>query len=219
MNPVVQQQVLEATKIIESQVDAEIERIDHLDQDDLESIRRRRLEGMKKLEEQRKTWLANGHGIYTEVPGEKEFFTECKKSAKALCHFYRDSTFRCKIIDKHLSILAPKHIETRFLKINAEKAPFLAERLRIKTLPTIAIIKDGKTTDYIVGFQDLGGRDDFPTEMLEWRLGCADIINYSGNLQDPPLGEDGKTNNILKQKKANKTIRGGIDDDDSDLDE
>lgn len=36
------------------------------------------------------------------------------------------------------------------------------------------------------GFDDLGGRDDFPTEMLEWRLGCAAVINYSGNLLEAP---------------------------------
>ena len=30
-------------------------------------------------------------------------------------------------------------------------------------LPTLAIIKLEKTTDYVVGFDELGGREDFPT--------------------------------------------------------
>ena len=103
-----------------------------------------------------------------------------------VCHFYRDSTFRCKFVDKHLEILATKHIETKFIKINAEKCPFLIERLRIVVLPTICMAKEGKTSEYIVGSDDLGGTDDFPTEMLEWRLGRADVINYSGDLMEPP---------------------------------
>lgn len=85
---------------------------------------------------------------------------------------------RCQIMDKHLTVLAKKHVETKFLKLNAEKSPFLCERLRIKVIPTLALIKDGKSQDYIVGFTDLGNTDDFTTETLEWRLGCADIINY-----------------------------------------
>ena len=32
--------------------------------------------------------------------------------------------------------------------------------------------------DYIVGFDDLGGTDDFSTDMMEWRIARADVINY-----------------------------------------
>lgn len=88
------------------------------------------------------------------------------------------SCLRCKIVDKHLSVLAKKHLETKFITLNVEKAPFLTERLRIKVIPTLALVKDGKTKDYVVGFTDLGNTDEFTTEMLEWRLGCSDIINY-----------------------------------------
>lgn len=85
---------------------------------------------------------------------------------------------RCLILDKHLTILAKKHIETKFIKLNAEKSPFLCERLHIKIIPTLALVKDGKTQDYVVGFTDLGNTDEFTTETLEWRLGCSNIINY-----------------------------------------
>nr|XP_002734792.1 PREDICTED: thioredoxin domain-containing protein 9-like [Saccoglossus kowalevskii] len=210
----VEQQLLKATEMIESQVDAEIGRLDTIDDDELEILRKRRMEAMKKAHDQKQEWLQIGHGQYSELQGEKEFFAECKKSKHVVCHFYRDSTFRCKIIDKHMGILAPKHVETRFLKINAEKCPFLAERLRIKVIPTLALIKDAKTTDYIVGFDDLGATDDFPTEMLEWRLGCASVINYSGNLMDPPLS-DSQSKPFMKNKPK-KIIRSQDDDSDSD---
>ena len=55
-----------------------------------------------------------------------------------------------QVVDKHLGILAKQHIETRFIKIQAEKSPFLAEKLKIVVLPTIALIKNAKVDDYVV---------------------------------------------------------------------
>jgi len=47
----------------------------------------------------------------------------------------------------------------QFCKIDAEKSPFLVERLQIVVLPTILCIKDGKTVHQIVGFDEFGVRD------------------------------------------------------------
>ena len=48
----------------------------------------------------------------------QEFFNVTKNSENVVCHFYREETFRCKIMDKHLAILAKKHVETKFCKVN-----------------------------------------------------------------------------------------------------
>lgn len=198
---------------VEEQVDAELSKMNELEEDDLERLKEKRLEALKKAQKQKQEWLSKGHGEYREIPSEKDFFSEVKESKKVVCHFYRDSTFRCKILDKHLTILAKKHVETKFLKLNVEKAPFLSERLRIKVIPTLALLIDGKTKDYVVGFTDLGNTDEFSTEMLEWRLGCADVISYSGNLMEPPT-ESKKT--ATKFTKVEKTIRGRGYDSNSD---
>ena len=50
-------------------------------------------------------------------------------------------------------------------QINAEKSPYLVERLKIWMLPTLALIRQEKTVDYVVGFDDMGGKDDFSTEV------------------------------------------------------
>lgn len=63
-------------------------------------------------------------------------------------------TVHLQVMDKHLSILAKQHIETRFVKIHAEKSPFLAERLKIVVLPTLALIKNAKVDDYVVRYTD-----------------------------------------------------------------
>lgn len=40
--------------------------------------------------------------------------------------------------------------------------------------------------DKIIGFTQLGNRDDFSTEVLEWRIAQNAIINYEGDLSTPP---------------------------------
>ncbi|KAF4694542.1 Thioredoxin domain-containing protein 9 [Perkinsus olseni] len=97
--------------------------LDNLKEDDIEEIRRKRLEEMK---EDYKASLA------------------AKDSRLMVCHFYRPTTWRCQIVDKHLTVLAEKYIGTRFVKINAEKSPFLCDRFRIMMLPTMMLVKDGK---------------------------------------------------------------------------
>ena len=38
--------------------------------------------------------LISGHGEYSEIPEEKEFFEVTKKSDNVVVHFYKDDTFR-----------------------------------------------------------------------------------------------------------------------------
>jgi len=214
MNQVVQQQVVGAAQVVEHFVDAEIQRLDNLDQDDIQQIRQQRLKEMKKMAARKEEWIQIGHGQYQELKDEKEFFDEQKKSERFICHFYREATFRCKIVDKHMDILAKKHVESRFVKIDAEKAMWLAQRLKIKVLPTIACIYEGKTKDYIVGFDDLGGVDEFPTEMLEWRLSLCEMVDFQG---EKPTIKSKVPERVFGYASNKRSIRGNDDDsDDSD---
>jgi hypothetical protein len=202
-------------------IDTEIAKMEKLpDEDEMEALKRKRMKALKKQEDEKAEWRANGHGSYEEIAEEKEFFDVTKKSDKCVIQFYRQETERCKIFDKHLKILAHKHQETKFAKINAEKCPFLTERLKIRVIPTLALIKDAKTRDFVVGFTDLGNTDEFSTEMLEWRLARSELINYSCDLVTPP-DQRGKAKTTILSKKGGKTIKGGrrtgkhADDDDS----
>lgn len=160
----------------EEQLDNEMERLDNLKEDDIEDIRRKRMEAMKKGQKTRNEMLMKGHGKVTEIFNEKEFFEAAKESKMMICHFYRESTWRCKIIDKHLTDLAPNHIETRFVKLNIEKSPYLAEKLRILMLPTLTMIKAGKVVYSMIGFDDVGGVDDFETSLLEELLTAWQVL-------------------------------------------
>lgn len=209
-----EQVLAQVAQNVEKQLNSEIERLDALDNSDLEAIRQQRIAEMKQRAKQKQEWMANGHGEYTEIDNEKEFFTVCNKSENVVCHFYRNDTPRCRIVDMHLKILAKRHVETRFVKLDVERAPFLTGRLKIRVIPTIGLVKTNKTKDFIVGFTDLGNRDDFSTDMLEWRIAKADVIEYSGDLLIPPA--EAKKQRAL-QIQSKKTIKGRADSD-SDLD-
>lgn len=214
----IQNTLLQATKVMEEQVDSELEKLDRMSADEMEELREKRLEQLKKYEQQKREWLHKGHGQYNEIPGDKEFFAETRDCPRLVCHFYRDSTFRCKIVDKHLALLAPKHIETKFLKVNAERCHFLIEKLNVRILPTILLVKDGKFVDRIIGFDDLGGHDEFSTEMMEWRIARAGVINYSGDLSAPP-GQAAKKSGTTIVKKSIRSRRDMDDDEDSEDDD
>ncbi|KAL2539115.1 Thioredoxin superfamily protein [Abeliophyllum distichum] len=192
---ILEKQVLTVVKAVEDKIDEEISALDRLDLDDIEALRERRLQQMKKMVEKRSRWIGLGHGEYSEIPNEKDFFSVVKASERVVCHFYREN-WPCKVMDKHLSILAKQHIETRFVKINAEKSLYLAEKLKIVVLPTLALIKNSKVDDYVVGFDELGGKDDFSTEELEERLAKSQVIVYEGESSLNASKSKGKTKSV-----------------------
>mmetsp|Transcript_79837 Transcript_79837/g.222122 ORF Transcript_79837/g.222122 Transcript_79837/m.222122 type:complete len:189 (-) Transcript_79837:141-707(-) len=168
--------LLRAAEDAEEKLDDEIRKMDELDDDDLEKIRRKRIDEMKKKREVETKWRAHGHGKYTEVADTKDFFAQVKGAPRCIVHFYRGATRRCEVVDRHLGILAPKHVECKVLRIDAEKNPFVAEKLHIWMLPSIVLIKDGKTEHTIVGFDDFGGSDDFETETMEGVLAAHGVF-------------------------------------------
>ncbi|GLC37943.1 hypothetical protein PLESTF_000607900 [Pleodorina starrii] len=174
---IIEQTVVSLARQMEQQIDREMQKLDNLGEDDIEAIRQKRMVEIKQRQEKMKDWAARGHGEYREITTEQEFFKEMKGEERMVCHFFREN-WPCKVMDKHIGILAKKHMETKFVKINAEKSPFLTERLKIWMLPTLALIQNEKTVDYVVGFDQLGGKDDFDTSVLAERLAKSEMIDY-----------------------------------------
>ncbi|KRZ30832.1 U3 small nucleolar RNA-associated protein 18 -like protein, partial [Trichinella pseudospiralis] len=161
---------------LENEVDAELARLENLDDEVLRQLRQKRVQELKAKEEERENWRLCRHGEYTEITSEREFFDFGTRCKRFIVHFYRDSTMRCKILDKHLQILATKHIESKFCKQNVEKADFIVKRLNIRVIPTLALFLDGKAVYYIRGFDEFGGTDDFTTETVEAVLAERNLI-------------------------------------------
>lgn len=93
---ILEKQVLNVAKAMEEKIDDEIAALDRLDTDDIEVLRERRLQQMKRMAEKRSHWISLGHGDYSEIPSEKEFFSIVKASERVVCHFYREN-WPCKV--------------------------------------------------------------------------------------------------------------------------
>eukprot|EP01017_Pseudomicrothorax_dubius_P019853 TRINITY_DN2190_c0_g1_i4.p1 TRINITY_DN2190_c0_g1~~TRINITY_DN2190_c0_g1_i4.p1 ORF type:complete len:240 (-),score=107.10 TRINITY_DN2190_c0_g1_i4:594-1313(-) len=142
-------------------------------------------------------------GEYREIV-EEEFLPYVTKNKFAVCHFYHPDFERCKIVDKHLQLISKEHPEAKFITINSDKAPFFVNKLAIRVLPTICLFKDGILVDQIVGFEELGARDDFPTVDLARRIVKSGVIQARRREEDV----------AFKMNKGGK--KGGNDSDDDD---
>jgi hypothetical protein len=198
----------------EDRLDNMMQKLDNMDEDDLEKMREVRKRRMQKEAAEKHKLRMKGHGEYTEISGDKEFFAALKDCPAAAIHFYRPGNFRCDIMDKHMNILAKKHVEAKFLKINAEKAMYVCEKLHIWVLPSVVLIKGGKTNYTMVGFNDMGCNDEFETNEMAFVLGKHEIIKYAG--PDPEESGDygGVRQRISKREKSSFRQR---EDSDSDL--
>ncbi|XP_031497028.1 thioredoxin domain-containing protein PLP3B-like [Nymphaea colorata] len=161
-------------------VDQEVDLDELMDDPELEKLHSDRIAALKSEIEKRQVLQRLGHGEYREI-SEGDFLAEVTKTEKVICHFYHREFYRCKIVDKHLKNLAPRHIDTKFIKLDAENAPFFVAKLAVRTLPCIIMFRNGIATERIIGFQDLGGKDDFTTATLERLLIKKGIIEKKEN--------------------------------------
>ena len=115
-------------------------------------------------------------GSYEEKT-EKEFFEYIEnRKERIIVHFSHEKFERCKIVDMHLKKIAYDHPETLVIKVDAEKAQFLVNKLKIQILPAIYYFNNGNVKDMIIGFEDFGNKDDFKTAELAQRLArCGGI--------------------------------------------
>lgn len=107
---------------------------------------------------------------------EEKFFLYTTTEKYVVCHFHHQDFNRCKILDHHLAQVAYSHPECKFLSVDVQKSPFIVKKLQIQTLPTVVMFIDGKTVDRFVGFEELGGSDEFKTPVLTRRLAQSKVL-------------------------------------------
>lgn len=156
---------------------------------ELRRLRERRLNEIKRTQQEHSENLAKGHGDYREIL-QDDFLKEVTSSVKVICHFYHQDFARCKIMDHHLRILAQRHTESKFVYINADRAPFFVEKLKIRTMPTVIYFVDGVALGKLIGFEGLsetqpeGQEDEWPTIRLARLLGKNGMINKDKIVDD-----------------------------------
>jgi len=191
----------------------------------LEDERRKRMEEMRGNMHNRTKYLSKQHGEVHQLFDEKEFFGKMKGEEKMVVHFYRTQSEACKVMTKHVRELAPMHLETLFCEIDAEKSPYLTEKLKIFMLPTLALISKEKVMDYIVGLDDFGGGgDDFPTKNVKLVLQSKGMVDEEGERMYSEAKndmDDDVAKEILKDRVRNirqgKKFELNSDDENSDF--
>ncbi|KAK9459346.1 thioredoxin-like protein [Lipomyces oligophaga] len=151
----------------------------------LDAFRERRMQELAVQMKKARKLHEDGHGILTEVPSEKEVMNISTSTKHVVVHFFHPSFKRCAIMTARLQALTAKHMETRFININVDNAPFLVVRLGIKVLPCVVCFIDGIEKLRLVGFDKLGNQDDFSSEALEFTLQkCGVIQSKLGKLRE-----------------------------------
>uniref|UniRef100_A0A0E0DNY6 Thioredoxin domain-containing protein n=1 Tax=Oryza meridionalis TaxID=40149 RepID=A0A0E0DNY6_9ORYZ len=85
-----------------------------------------------------------------------------------------------------------------------ENAPFFVTKLGIKTLPCVILFKKGIAADRLIGFQDLGSKDDFSTRALENILKMKGIIDEKKKDEDD---EDDETYMSMNRRVRSSTAQ------------
>mmetsp|Transcript_86586 Transcript_86586/g.244796 ORF Transcript_86586/g.244796 Transcript_86586/m.244796 type:complete len:366 (-) Transcript_86586:2264-3361(-) len=210
----------------EQDEDSDAEWLDELEDSkdqDLMKLREQRIAQMKVEHELMLANKRKGHGELTEIV-QDEFLPSVMGSKRTVCHFYHKDFERCKIMDMHLTNLAAVHVETKFVKINAEKCPFFTHKLDVQILPTVICFFEGitKPGQRQIGFMGLNGEkqfdstgreveqgdgDDFPTERLAAKLGEIGVIDYTAKATMDEMRRFG----LLQQESSIKqTVRGEV---------
>lgn len=156
------------------------------DDDDLEALRMSRLEEMKRRHKELAIMKGKGHGEYTEIV-QDQFLKEVTGSKHVVCHFYHKEFESCKVFHDRYRTLAKKFQRTKFVYIDAEKAPFFVTKLSIKILPCMICFTDGVATERMLGTMELGNTMDFSAALLALRLAEKGMIEYEGDGDETDL--------------------------------
>jgi len=174
---------------VEDALDDEYQRMEHLDEDGIAAIKARRIAEMKRKAEQNQKNRAAGHGSLTKINDQQEFFGAAKNSDKLVCIFTRNSNKYGKAMLEHAELLAGKHMEARFVWVDAENAPFLTDRLNIYMLPTIVCVKDNKVHKQHNGLNEIDGSGKYSSGMLEYLLHIDEMLDEAP-LYDQEMREE-----------------------------
>lgn len=164
---------------------------DLLDGDDtaeIEAIRARRMAELRAAQTRQAEHRALGHGELRTI-AQDDFLSECAGSSEWVAvHFFHDEFERCEIMDHHLKLVAPMHLSCKFLRVDAQRAPFFVAKLQIRTLPALLVFRNGKAVDRLTGFDKLAIDPKEPDKwhtgrLREWLAGTG-AIEYA-----PPTDE------------------------------
>ncbi|CCH43250.1 Thioredoxin domain-containing protein 9 [Wickerhamomyces ciferrii] len=140
------------------------------DGEGFDNYREKRIEELSKQMKAASHNIDQGFGHVETLLNEESALQKTTSTPRVVLHFFHKDFTKCQKMDEKLSIMASKHLSTKFLRINVEDAPFLVTRLKIKVLPMVLIYINGVESNRIIGFDKLNfdkNAQDFQIESLE----------------------------------------------------
>lgn len=179
----------------EDDIDDEEERI-------FEEYRRQRMAEMRQAQ------LKARFGEVREI-SKVDYVTEVNKAGEGVwvvLHVYKQAIPLCKLINQHLSALAQKFPDVKFLKsVSSVCIPNYPD----KNLPTLFVYYEGDLKKQYVGPMVFGGMN-FKQDELEWMLSEVGVLKTE--LEAPPKQE-------IRDVMDSALRQSGRGDDDSDEDD
>ncbi|XP_050752403.1 phosducin-like protein 2 [Gymnogyps californianus] len=149
---------------------------DEADRKAIEMYRQQRLQEWKCLQRRQK------YGELREICGEQyvKEVTNAPEDVWVIIHLYRSSIPMCLLVNEHLSLLARKFPEVKFLKAIVNSC---IQNYHDRCLPTILVYKTGEIKGRFIGVAECGGIY-LKVEELEWKL--AEVGAIETDLEENP---------------------------------
>ncbi|NXK18424.1 PDCL2 protein, partial [Arenaria interpres] len=150
---------------------------DEADRKAIEMYRQQRLQEWKCLRRRQK------YGELTEICGEQyvKEVTNAPKDLWVIIHLYRSSIPVCLLVNDHLSLLARKFPEVKFLKAIVNSC---IQNYHNRYLPTILVYKAGEIKGSFIGAAECGGVY-LKVEELEWKLAEVGAVETDLEVNPP----------------------------------
>ncbi|XP_069486432.1 phosducin-like protein 2 [Ambystoma mexicanum] len=177
---------------------------DEFDEEDEKAIaiyRQQRLQEWKSLQKKQV------FGELIEIPGDQyvKEVTNAREGIWVVIHLYRSCIPMCSVLNNHLSLLARKFPETKFLKANVNSC---IQNYHDIFLPTLVVYKNGQIMGKFIGCNECGGTN-LEVEALEWKL--AEVGAIQSNLRK---GTRKKTDDMMMMSSITSTSLQHEDEDD-----
>merc|ERR1719433_600034 len=171
---------------------ADEELIESLDREEMKLLRLNRIKELQRKKDLLKEWKSKNHGTVTSVVDQAEFFNHVKESKFVVCTFFKSANKWCDKLREIMKVVAPHHLETRFLEMEGEKAPFLCQRLNIFMMPTVVLCKDNKVDRQCAGLDPFNPTGELTAELVETRLAEWGFV-IETHLDAPKRKDKGKS--------------------------
>jgi thioredoxin-like negative regulator of GroEL len=144
------------------------------DFDDDEIVSKERERRFAELKQRQKdaTVDTRHYGQLEELTNEQDLLHASLHCRRLVVLFHMPAFKRCQQVSEALSAMAKEHVATRFVQVEATRAPFLTSKWAIKQLPCVVRIEGKEATDKVVGFEGVmrEGTEELDYKLLEERL-------------------------------------------------